>query len=153
MKPPEYQKDVSTLNILRLGQNGRHFPDDIFSMNWYKVFTEIWISYIPASFQIMSWRRIDDKPLSEPMNVSLLTHICVFRSQWINACCVLTHYPHGDVAWLKTCHFKCFGMIVIMLISSDIPPMHRNIVIVTNKCPSLLINFVYRSPPISHFLA
>ena len=35
----------------------------------------------------MAWRRPGDKPLSEPMMVSLLTHICVIRSQWVK-----THY-------------------------------------------------------------
>ena len=38
----------------------------------------------PALVQIMAWRRSDDKPLSEPMMVSLLTHICVTRPQWVN---------------------------------------------------------------------
>ena len=32
----------------------------------------------------MAWRRPDDKPLSETMMVSLPTHICVTRSQWVN---------------------------------------------------------------------
>ena len=31
----------------------------------------------------MAWRRPGDKPLSEPMMVSLLTHICVTRPQWV----------------------------------------------------------------------
>ena len=33
----------------------------------------------PALVQIMAWRRPGDKPLSEPMMLSLLTHICVTR--------------------------------------------------------------------------
>ena len=37
----------------------------------------------PALFQIMAWRRLGDKPLSEPMMVSSLTHICVTRPQWV----------------------------------------------------------------------
>ena len=36
---------------------------------------------IPALDQIMAWRRSGDKPLSEPMMESLLTHICVTRPQ------------------------------------------------------------------------
>ena len=32
--------------------------------------------------QIMAWRHPVDKPLSEPMMVNLLTHICVTRPQW-----------------------------------------------------------------------
>ena len=32
----------------------------------------------------MAWRRPGDKPLSEPMLVRSLTHICVTRPQWVN---------------------------------------------------------------------
>ena len=32
----------------------------------------------------MAWRRPDSKPLSEPMMVRLLTHICITRHQWVN---------------------------------------------------------------------
>ena len=32
----------------------------------------------------MAWRRPGDKPLSEPMRVKLLTHICVTRPQWVD---------------------------------------------------------------------
>ena len=39
------------------------------------------INNIPGFVQIMAWRRSGDKPLSEPMMVSLLTHICVTRPQ------------------------------------------------------------------------
>ena len=39
------------------------------------------INNIPALVQIMAWRRPGDKPLSEPMIVRLLTHICVTRPQ------------------------------------------------------------------------
>ena len=39
------------------------------------------INNIAALVQIMAWRRSDDKLLSEPMMVSLLTHICVTRPQ------------------------------------------------------------------------
>ena len=38
---------------------------------------------IPTLVQIMAWRRPGDKPSSEPMMVSLLTHICVTRPHWI----------------------------------------------------------------------
>ena len=83
-----------TLNTLRPRQNGRHFPDDIFkciSLNeniW--ILIEISLNFvprgpiniIPALVQIMAWRRPGVKPLSEPMMVCLLTHICVTRPQW-----------------------------------------------------------------------
>ena len=39
------------------------------------------INNIPELVQIMAWRRPGDKPLSEPMMVSLTTHICVTGPQ------------------------------------------------------------------------
>ena len=44
------------------------------------------INNIPAMVQIMAWRRPGDKPLSGPMVVSLPTHICVARPQWVKYC-------------------------------------------------------------------
>ena len=49
------------------------------------------INKIPALFQIMAWRRPGDKPLSGTMLVSLLTHKCVTRPQWVKAPCRLRH--------------------------------------------------------------
>ena len=34
----------------------------------------------------MAWCRPGDKPLSEPMMVSLPTHICLARTQWVKYC-------------------------------------------------------------------
>ena len=83
-------------NTLRPRQNGRHFSDDIFK--WIFLNENVWISikislkFVPRGpisnirtlVQIMAWRRPGDKPLSEPMMVSLPTHICVARPQWVN---------------------------------------------------------------------
>ena len=87
---------VSVVNTSRPRQNGRHFPDD----NLKRIFLNenVWISIkislkivprgpinnIPELVQIMAWRRPGDKPLSEPMMVSLLSHTCVTRLQWFN---------------------------------------------------------------------
>ena len=79
------------LNTLRLGQDGFQFHDDIFKYIFLN--ENIWISIaismmlvlsgpinnIPALVQIMAWRRPGDKPLSEPMLLSVPTHICVTR--------------------------------------------------------------------------
>ena len=85
-------------NTLRPRQDGRHFPDDILKcifLNenvWIlltislKCVRKVRINNIPSLVQIMAWRRPGDKPLSEPMMVSLLTHICVTRPQWVNEC-------------------------------------------------------------------
>ena len=54
----------------------------------------------------MAWRRPGDKPLSEPMMVSLPTHICVTRPQWINKLTSVVrrsecHMPYSDKnAWI-----------------------------------------------------
>ena len=56
------------------------------------------INNIPALVQIMAWRRPGDKLLSEPMMVSLLTHICVTRPQWVN---FAPGYVNSDINRLK----------------------------------------------------
>ena len=88
--------DDGRVNTLRPRQNGRHFPDDIFKCNFLnengwvlipiplKFVPNGQINNIPTLVQIMAWRRSGDKPLSEPMMVSLLTHIRVTRPQWVN---------------------------------------------------------------------
>ena len=50
-----------------------------------KFVSRVPINNIPALVQIMAWRRLGDKPLSDPMMDSLPTHICVTRPQWVNA--------------------------------------------------------------------
>ena len=48
------------------------------------------INNIQALVQIMAWCWLGDKPLSELMMVSLLTHICVTQPQWVNDSMVQT---------------------------------------------------------------
>ena len=86
---------MTWLNTLRPRQDGRHFPDDIFRCIFLN--ESIWIAInislsfvpegpidnIPTLVQIMAWHRSGDKPLSEPMMVSLPTHICVTPPQWV----------------------------------------------------------------------
>ena len=93
---PSLIQSFECVNTLRPRQNGRHFADDIFKRIFLN--ENIWIlinislkfvpkdsiNNIPALVQIMAWRRPGDKPLSEPMMVSLLTHICVTGPQWVN---------------------------------------------------------------------
>ena len=47
----------------------------------------------PVLVQIMAWRRLGDKPLSEPIMVNLLTHICVTWPQWVKLNHSLTFLP------------------------------------------------------------
>ena len=44
------------------------------------------INNIPALVQIMAWRRLGDKPLSEPMMISLLMRMYHLDSELISAC-------------------------------------------------------------------
>ena len=72
---------IPYLNILRPRQNGRHSADDIFKCIFlnenYRVSKNNSLKYVPwglinnmrALVQIMAWRRIGDKPLSEAMLV------------------------------------------------------------------------------------
>ena len=84
------------VNTLRPRQNGHYFPDDIFK--WISLNENVWIANkislkfvpgapinnIPALVQIMAWQRPSDKPLSEPMMVSILMHICITQPQRVN---------------------------------------------------------------------
>ena len=93
-----------SVNSLRPRQNGHYNADDIFKcifLNenvWFP--TKISLKFVPkgpinniqALVLIMVWRRPGDKPLSEPMMVSLPTHICVTRPQWVN--------PAKSIPWL-----------------------------------------------------
>ena len=84
------------VNTFRPRQNGCHFPDDTFkriflnenirisTKNSLKFVPKDLINNIPALVLIMAWRRPGDKPLSEPMLVKSLKHICVTRPQWVN---------------------------------------------------------------------
>ena len=103
------------VNTLRPRQNGRHFADDtfkrIFMNENVKILTKISLTFVPkglinniqALVQIMAWRRPGDKPLSEPMLVSLPTHICVTRPQWVKSSTLIRQTTHclwnGPLPW------------------------------------------------------
>ena len=90
-----YSIEHSALAVLRPKRTGRHFPDDISRCIFFN--ENVWIlikislkfvpkgiiNNIPALVQIMACRLVGAKPLSEPMMVILLTHICVTRPQWV----------------------------------------------------------------------
>ena len=80
---------------LRPRQNGRLFADDtfkrIFVTENIRISIKISLTFvpkglinnIPALVHIMARHRTGDRPLSEPMMVRSLTHICVTRPQWV----------------------------------------------------------------------
>ena len=87
--------EVDWVNTLSPRQYGRHFADDIFKCIFLNenvwILPKISLKFVPkvridkitAVVQIMACRRPGDKPLSEPMMINLLTHICVTRPQWV----------------------------------------------------------------------
>ena len=86
--------NIILFNALRPRWNGRHFADDILYrifVNWcVLILIEISLTFVPygpiiisALIQIMAWCYPGDKLLSEPMMISLPTHICVTRPQWV----------------------------------------------------------------------
>ena len=94
---PLYSIPSRLLNSLRPRRNRRHFADDIIKciLLCENVLISIKISLkfipkgpinnIPALVQIMAWRRTGDKPLSEPMMIISLTHICDTRPRLVNS--------------------------------------------------------------------
>ena len=71
---------------MRARETARKSPDDIL-LSFVPMGP---INNIPALDQIMAWRRPGDKPLSEPMMMNLLTHICVTRHQQVNNVWLIT---------------------------------------------------------------
>ena len=83
------------VNTLGWRQNAQDLADDIFKCIIFS--KNAWISIefslkfvlkglinnIPPLVQIMAWHWPGDKPLSEPMMVSLLMHICVSQPWWV----------------------------------------------------------------------
>ena len=93
--PRAWISETFPVNSLRPRQKGRLFADDTFkriflneniiisTKNSLNFVPKGLINNIPALVLIMAWRRPGDKPLSEPMLVRSLTHICVTRPQWV----------------------------------------------------------------------
>ena len=129
----------SSWNLVRLphwgrDKNDRHFPDDFFKciffgwkyLNFYLDFTEVCcqgsnsINNIPALVQIMAWCRPSDKPLSEPMTVSSLTHIYITRP-WLK----LKLNWNRELSWcLLNCHWWHRRL---SLRQPSVPPMATNL--------------------------
>ena len=124
------------INIFKQRQNGRHFPDDIFKGAF--VNKNIWISInislkfipkgpicnIPSLVKIMAWHWLGNKPLFEPMVVSLPIHTCVARSQWVKA---LSHEQNHN----HFCrHFQMHYLICMLVqISHCVPKTYISIIL------------------------
>ena len=95
------------------------------------------INNIPALVYIMAWHRPGAKPLSEPMVVSLLTHICVTRPQWVklgnNSITTIFSYlshcglvtPYGIIQ-LDQHWFWQYGFVLVMACCLTAPSHYLN---------------------------
>ena len=105
---PSSDPNAGLLNSLRPRLNRHPFADNIFKCIFLNenewILSRISLNFVPKArinnipslVQIMAWCLPGDKPLSEPMMVSLLTHICVTRPQWVN---LLVKRPQN---WVRT---------------------------------------------------
>ena len=104
------------VHTLRQRQNGHHFADDTFKLIFLKENFRITIKIslkfvpngpindIPVLVQIMAWRGLGDRPLSEPMVIRSPTHICVTQPQWVKEQLILN--KHWENWWpdALACH-------------------------------------------------
>ena len=85
----------ANLNTLRSRRNDRLFADDTFKRIFLNenigISIKISLTLVPKGLinnilvlvLTIAWRWPGDKPLSEPMMVTSLIHICVTRPQWV----------------------------------------------------------------------
>ena len=113
------------------GQNGHHFADDIFKYIFMNENVCITISLkfvpkrpinnIPELFQIMAWRRIGDKPLSETM----LTQFTDAYMRHHPGALSLTHLPRDKMAVISQTTFSntfsWMKMYVLQFLWSFVP--------------------------------
>ena len=113
------KRDLRGFNTLRPRQNGHHSPEDIlkgiFLNENISILIKISLKFVPKGpinniptlVQIMAWCWPGNKPLTEPLMVSLLTHVCVSGPQWVNVklCQTCRHYTwnqlHGNLINFK----------------------------------------------------
>ena len=110
-------------NTLRFRQNGRHFPDDIFRCIFLDENEQFFIKFslkfvlkgpinkIPSLVQIVAWRRPGDKPLYEPMMVSLLTHTCVTGPPWVKRS-IIQYCEDDFFEWIGITYTSSWGIAI-----------------------------------------
>ena len=96
---------IPCINTLRQKQNECHFADDIFKCIFFNendwislrfhlsLFLRVHLTIFQHWFRYNGLAPWGDKPLSEPMMVSLPTHICVTWPQWVKECHISTNMP------------------------------------------------------------
>ena len=104
-----YSLDLKKINVLTAKQIGRHLADDfvddilkcilskknvLISIGIpLKFVPQCQINNIPALLQLIIWCRLGDKPLTEPLMFSLLTHMCITRPKWVKMYIIIRKDP------------------------------------------------------------
>ena len=76
---------------------------------------------IPALVQIMAWGWSGDRPLSEPMMVNLLMHICITLPQWVNTLRPIQNVCHFADDILNCIMFNEKALISIKISLTIVP--------------------------------
>ena len=139
----------TTINTLRPRQNGRYSPDNIFKYIFLN--ENVWIAIkislkfvpkgpiynIPVLVQIMAWRQQSDKPLSAPMMVILLMHICVIWPQWVNWLFIdhgtAIHLVNSYKNWYKMTLFQV--ALYVLIIYTRAPTQYKDRLIYVWRFP------------------
>ena len=131
------------------------FLIDFLEWNFIEVCPKGPINNIPLFVQIMAWRRPDDKPLSEPMLVSLLMYICITRPQWVKMNSNASHIrPVGHLCGEFSVFFVYYGLKRSIdvrrgwTIYFPVPPLH---VVVGTLQGATLIMLCKKAPKLCRF--
>ena len=132
---------------LRPRQNWCHFTDCIFKcifLNENELISlqssltcvpKVQINNIPSLVHIMAWCRPGNKPLSEPMMISLLMHICVTRPEWV----ITTMQVHTIITqfhYIVNMMINCREKLVVLKLSHIFLVFGNS----TSECISLMYN-------------
>ena len=136
------RQQASKFNLSPPGQNGRHFANDIFRCIFVSVnvgiLIKISLKFLPKGpidnnstlVQIMSWCRIGDKPLSEPM-LTRLTEFWKIAPSVIRHCSETSQLPLKNPAIIQNQHIWIIVCVSELLASSHhrpfVFPWHKEI--------------------------
>ena len=122
----------------------------------WRLFRIFQLTNIPALVKIITWPRSGNKPLSEPMMISLLIHICIIWTQWVNSDqCLLQRlffcFSHSLVRFIhiqgsdivtsichviqcQICKFSCWGFYQCGYINLKVPLKNTLMTLALMKC-------------------
>ena len=118
-------------NTLRPTQNGRHFRDAIFKCIFFNenvwICLNILLKFVPkvksnnitTLIQKVAWHRPGNKPLSEPMMASLLTHICVTLPQWVELSFEFNPYNFAHLECCDVISYISFSLVHSVKITAN----------------------------------